>query len=131
MLFLASIILFGANYHSVPPGLVDSIQHYESRGHIFAKSSAGAMGLMQVMPRFRDKRLPRWALWVPAVNVHEGTRILSRWKKRAPDWKHAIMAYNAGNIGLRNGSTRARGYAVLVLRRWKKVDPAGYRRSIR
>jgi len=131
MLFLASIILFGSSYHGVPHGLVESIQYYESRGHIFAESRAGAMGLMQVMPRFRDKRLPRWALWIPAVNVHEGTRILSRWKKRAPDWKHAIMAYNAGNVGLRNESTGARGYAVLVLRRWRKADPAGYRRAMR
>jgi len=130
-LFLAAIILFGPNYHGVPKGLADSIEHHESRGNIFAKSHAGAVGLMQVMPRFRDKRIPRKALWIPFVNIHEGTRILSRWKRRSKSWKQALMAYNAGNIGLRNESSRARHYANSVLRRWKRKDPRGYRLAIR
>lgn len=102
--------------HKVPECLIKSIEFHESRGKPLAVSSAGAIGTMQVMPRFSN--IPRWQLYSIAGSRHEGTRILCRWHRRAKgDLRLALAGYNGGNRGLRGEMSRALGYADRVISR--------------
>ena len=108
------------------PRLIQAIVRVESRGYARAISkSAGAVGLMQVMPRsFR-----RWCkhkdplcsalLLYPPLNMSEGCRILWRWKRRSKgNLRRALQAYNCGNRGLRDECGVR--YANNVLRRVRR-----------
>lgn len=96
------------------PGLVLAVIDVESGFNRWAVSSAGAVGLMQVMP-FWPVRLgmPRWKLTHVAANVRMGCAILRFYLKRAHgNYMRALADYN-GSVGHRH-------YADLVLERWTK-----------
>jgi len=102
----------------LPAGMLDAVTHAESRGTWSAVSRAGCVGVMQVCPRWAE--VPRWALFLPAVNRLEGARLLAYWHRRAHgDWQLALAAYRCGNAGLRGrcGVVYARG----VLARMRKA----------
>lgn len=93
----------------LPPGLVMAVIDVESRFDRWAVSSAGAVGLMQVMPFWpnqlgmTNKELVR----IPQ-NVRMGCTILKFYLEREKgDYTKALARYN-GSIGRRN-------YADLVL----------------
>jgi soluble lytic murein transglycosylase-like protein len=70
-------LAFFAARLGVPPGFALAIAHHESRFNPSARSSKGAIGLMQIMPGTAalyaaDGR----ALWDPDVNMYTGLRIL-------------------------------------------------------
>jgi soluble lytic murein transglycosylase-like protein len=100
----------------LPPGLVMAVIDVESRFDRWAVSSAGAVGLMQVMP-FWPKQLGmtnRELVRIPQ-NVRMGCTILKFYLDRERgDYTRALARYN-GSVGRRN-------YADLVLerlsRRW-------------
>jgi len=82
------------------PNLVATIMQIESCGDPFARSSAGAIGLFQVMPYHFD---PSDNPFDPDTNALRGLTYLSRvfeLAKRDPAW--AFAAYNGGpaQIGL-------------------------------
>ena len=105
--------------HKVPECLIKSIEFHESRGKPLATSPVGAIGTMQVMPRF--SKLPRWMLYSIAGSRHEGTRILCRWYRRAKgDLRYALAGYNGGNKGLRGETPKALGYADRVISRARR-----------
>lgn len=62
------------------PLLIVSVIAIESRFNPFSESVMGAQGLMQVMPRFHQDKLPDGAdelsFFDPVLNVHVGARIL-------------------------------------------------------
>jgi len=64
----------------VDPLLVVSVIAIESRFNPFSESVVGAQGLMQVMPRYHQDKLPQGAdelsFFDPVLNVQVGTRIL-------------------------------------------------------
>ncbi len=64
----------------VDPLLVVAVIAIESRFNPFSESVVGAQGLMQVMPRFHQDKLPEGAdglsFFDPVLNVQIGTRIL-------------------------------------------------------
>jgi len=64
----------------VDPLLVVSVIAIESRFNPFSESVVGAQGLMQVMPRYHQDKLPQGAdelsFFDPVLNVQIGTRIL-------------------------------------------------------
>lgn len=64
----------------VDPLLIVSVIAVESRFNPFSESVMGAQGLMQVMPRFHQDKLPQGAdelsFFDPVINVRIGTRIL-------------------------------------------------------
>ena len=101
----------------LPPGLVMAVIDVESRFDRWAVSSAGAVGLMQVMP-FWPKQLGmtnRELVRIPQ-NVRMGCTILKFYLDRERgDYTRALARYN-GSVGRRN-------YADLVLerlsRRWQ------------
>jgi soluble lytic murein transglycosylase-like protein len=82
----------------VPHSFVKAVIHRESGFHPRAASSAGAIGLMQVMP-FNARRLgvSPSALWTPATNILAGTRLLAVLLRHYQgDVISTLVAYNAG-----------------------------------
>jgi len=68
----------------------------ESAGNPNARSSAGARGLMQVMPE-HYKRLNITNPEDPRQSIRAGTQILQEELERFGDTKLALAAYNAGS----------------------------------
>ena len=102
----------------LPPGLVLAVIDVESEFNRWAVSSAGAVGLMQVMP-FWPVRLgmPRWKLTHIGPNVRMGCAILRFYLRREhDDYMRALADYN--------GSVGRRGYADLVFDRWTRWNGA-------
>ncbi|MDE2490604.1 MAG: lytic transglycosylase domain-containing protein [Elusimicrobia bacterium] len=95
------------------PRLVKSVIAAESEFTARARSRAGALGLMQLMPETADSvGVPRRRLFDPAANIRAGTRYLASlfreaWRRyrlgslpfrRGPRWvvRRVLAAYNAG-----------------------------------
>ncbi len=88
----------------IPPGLITAVMRQESNFHPGAKSHAGAVGLMQLLPSV-GRRLARGEgigsvstrrLYDPDVNIRLGTKFLaSNLKKYKGNIALAISSYNA------------------------------------
>ena len=88
-----------AKRYGVERELVHAVVAAESAYNAHAVSRAGAIGLMQVMPRTAADYgvTDASALFDPKVNVNTGTRHLKRLLgKYKNDYGRTIMAYNAG-----------------------------------
>jgi hypothetical protein len=116
----------------VPAELVRAVIRQESNFDPTAKSKAGAIGLMQLMPFNAELvGVSKAELWQPAKNVLAGTRLLAVLLKHYEgDLISALVAYNAHPMQLgapipRNGETPA--YVARVLRYYtghEKAAPA-------
>jgi soluble lytic murein transglycosylase-like protein len=82
----------------VPPSFVKAVIHRESGFNPRARSTVGAIGLMQVMPANARRLGFRAAdLWRPATNILAGTRLLAVLLRHyRGDVISALVAYNAG-----------------------------------
>jgi soluble lytic murein transglycosylase-like protein len=96
---------------SLPPGLVMAVIDVESRFDRWAVSSAGAVGLMQVMPFWpRELGMTNEQLVRIPHNLRMGCTILKFYLEREKgDYPRALARYN-GSVGRRN-------YSDLVLTR--------------
>lgn len=83
-----------ADRYGIPRGVFYAMISAESGGRTDAKSSAGAIGPAQLMPRTAS------GLGVnpydPIENLDGGARYLSNHFKKYNDWSLALAAYNAG-----------------------------------
>lgn len=101
--------------------LVAAIIHAESRFDPRAVSPAGAVGLMQVLPR--SGRPPAWRLRDPAVNVRVGVRHLMAVYQSFANldsldrWRLTLATYHAGIGNILEARDRARA-AGRDPRRW-------------
>lgn len=95
----------------LPPGLVMAVIDVESRFDRWAVSSAGAVGLMQIMPFWpRQLGMTNQELVRIPQNVRMGCTILKFYLDREKgDYTRALARYN-GSVGRRN-------YSDLVLTR--------------
>jgi soluble lytic murein transglycosylase-like protein len=102
----------------LPPGLVMSVIDVESRFNRWAVSSAGAVGLMQVMPFWPEQLgLRRYELVHVAPNIRMGCAILRFYLGyEHNDVRRALARYN-GSVGRRN-------YPDLVIGRWSHWNGA-------
>ena len=121
------------NTHNIPEHIKKSVIYQESRGKSHAVSHCGARGQMQVMwssvcRGCKTSDPLAQLLHVDAFNHYFGTRILSRWLKRAARiekgrnsaaWARALAAYNAGHAGL-YAKGPGQNYAKSVLFRARK-----------
>ena len=85
-----------AHLYKLDPDLIRAIIRAESAFNPFAVSSAGAQGLMQLMPD-RRRRARRARSFDPRQNIFGGARYL-RWllDKNDGNWDLAVASYNAG-----------------------------------
>jgi soluble lytic murein transglycosylase-like protein len=98
----------------LPPGLVMAVIDIESRFNRWAVSSAGAVGLMQVMPFWpAELGMKRHELTKVEANMRMGCAILRFYMKRERnDVRRALARYN--------GSVGRREYPDLVVGRWTR-----------
>ncbi len=93
-----------AEQYELPPHLVYAVIRAESAFDSGAVSSAGAVGLMQLMPdTFRwlsdemlGEQLADGMIRDPETNIRYGCYYLRRLYDRYGDWGTALAAYNAG-----------------------------------
>jgi soluble lytic murein transglycosylase-like protein len=96
----------------LPPGLILAVIDVESRFDRWAVSSAGAVGLMQVMPFWPSELgMENHQLVQIEANMRMGCAILRHYLKREKnDWHKALARYN--------GSVGRRTYSDKVVTRW-------------
>ena len=89
--------------HGVDPFLVKAVMRQESGFDPFARSSTGAIGLMQVMPSTgRLIGVPESQLWNERANIEAGTWLLAHalayWRQQPVDdpVPFVLAEYNAG-----------------------------------
>ena len=107
----------------LPPGLVMALIAVESRFDRWAVSSAGAVGLMQVMPFWPERLgMRRYELVHVAPNIHMGCAILRFYLGyEHNDVRKALARYN--------GSPGKRDYPDLVISQWTRwagADDLGF-----
>jgi soluble lytic murein transglycosylase-like protein len=102
----------------LPPGLVMAVMEVESRFDRWAVSSAGAVGLMQVMPFWPGQLgIRRYELVHIGPNIHMGCAILRYYLRyERNDVRKALARYN-GSIGQRD-------YPDMVISRWSRWNGA-------
>jgi len=106
------IVSAKAEQHDVSLAWAYGIMRRESAYAHDVKSSAGAMGLMQLMPKTAQSLAPIQQLkdvYQPELNVHLGTKLLGQLKKE----------FN-GNLVLATASYNAGGFRV---KQWLKQQP--------
>src|SRR5690606_28429110 len=86
----------------LPPGLIMAVMDVESRFDRWAVSSAGAVGLMQIMPFWpAELGMERHQLVQVEANIRMGSAILRHYLKREKnDLRKALARYN-GSVGRR------------------------------
>ena len=96
------IIEHASTQHGIDPRLVKAVIQVESGFQSRARSSKGAMGLMQLMPgTARDYRVGRNP-YDPAKNIQAGTKYLrTLLEKFEFELPLALAAYNAGEAAVR------------------------------
>ncbi len=123
----ADVVAVAARIHDVPQALLHALIKAESGYNPRARSAAGAVGLMQLMPDTAremgvEDRLD------PEDNIQGGARYLKRMLKLFDnDITLAVAAYNAGpDAVLRRGAVppfaETRRYVPAVLREYRKLQ---------
>jgi soluble lytic murein transglycosylase-like protein len=102
----------------LPAGLIMGLMSVESGFNRWAVSSAGAVGLMQVMPFWPERLgMRRYELTHIAPNIHMGCAILRFYLKyERNDVTRALARYN--------GSVGRRDYPDLVISQWSRWNGA-------
>lgn len=116
--FDPAIVKYAERYR-LNPRLLKAIIAAESEFHVFARSPAGALGLMQLMPLTAEcVGVPREQLFNPEENIRAGAAYMAYLFKvafsqnklsghfaAAPEWvvRRVIAAYNGGLKFLRGG----------------------------
>jgi len=107
--------------HGLDPLLILAVIAVESRFNPFAASEQGALGLMQVVPRFHKDKMPDEgapAMLEPEANIAAGARILKDSIRRGGSNEAGLQLYN----GSFDDETRA--YANRVLAERRRIEQA-------
>jgi len=117
------MIVEEASYSTVPVSLALAVAKVESDFNARALSSAGARGVMQIMPRTGETEFgvdPR-DLWDARTNVQLGLRFLERlYDQYGGRWELALSHYNGGTIKGNRPHKRTRKYVALV-QKWQGI----------
>jgi soluble lytic murein transglycosylase-like protein len=112
----------------LPAGLILGLVSVESRFDRYAVSSAGAVGLMQVMPFWPERLgMRRYELTHIEPNIHMGCAILRFYLKyENNDVARALARYN-GSVGRRDYPDKV----ISQWTRWNGADDLGATEAIR
>lgn len=99
-----SIISKYSRQYQIEPELIYAVIKSESNFSTNAESTAGAIGLMQIMPdtfnwlqtQKKKQQFDVSELYDPEINVHFGSYLLSMLLKKYENETTALAAYNAG-----------------------------------
>lgn len=102
------IVMKYSSEYAVPAELVFAIIKVESNFESNTVSSAGAIGLMQILPStyeyisemLGEPTLSSSVLYDPQVNIKYGTYYLQYLYSKFGSWEKAIVAYNMGETRL-------------------------------
>lgn len=83
-----------SNRYGLPAGLLSRVAYHESRYDVRARSSAGAEGMMQIIPRWHPDVVPGDA--DPVDDIFYAAKLLRDWRERFGSWELALAAYNGG-----------------------------------
>ena len=118
----SEILLAAARESRVDPYLLAGVMMVESRGHVDARSAAGALGLFQLMPPTAGEQAALLGLSAPSerelcsdgrLNARLGARYLAWLLGRFQgDVERALVAYNAGPGRLKRWTEQAGSYAA-------------------
>jgi soluble lytic murein transglycosylase len=106
-----------ARNYRLDPALVAAVIYQESRFRVDAKSSSGAIGLMQLRPetakgiaiRTGGSRFTTSDLYNAEINVRYGSWYLRHLLNKYDDEKLALAAYNAGQHNVDTWRAEGRG----------------------
>jgi soluble lytic murein transglycosylase-like protein len=102
----------------LPPGLVMAVIKVESGFNRYAVSSAGAVGLMQVMPFWPEQLgMRRYELVRTAQNIRMGCAILRFYLQKENNSVTRALARYHGSVGRRD-------YSNLVINQWTRWNGA-------
>lgn len=107
-LLYEDIVSSAAEEFEIDAAIIYAVIYCESNFNPNAESSAGALGLMQMMPAtfeemqgYLDEVHETEALFEPEVSIRYGTYYLSRLYRTFGDWETVFAAYNAGPTRVR------------------------------
>ena len=111
--------------HRVDPNLIQAVLETESNYQSQAVSTAGAEGLMQIMPE-TQRDLGLHEPFEPAANIEAGVRYFKKQLDRFSDLPLALAAYNAGPQRVLQYQgippyEETRRYVQKVLRRYQEL----------
>ena len=101
----------------IDPLLIVAVMAVESRFNPIAQSEGGAMGLMQVIPRFHADKFDatnRVSVLEPRTNIQVGARILKEYIGRGGTEVAGLQLYN----GALSDASNAYSNRVLVEKQW-------------
>jgi soluble lytic murein transglycosylase len=123
-----SIVRGHAHNYRLDPALLAAVIYQESKFHANARSSSGAIGLMQLLPatakgialhtggsRFRVSDL-----YDPEINVRYGSWYLRHLLEKYGDERTALAAYNAGQDNVDHWRAQGGGIAFAETRHYVK-----------
>jgi soluble lytic murein transglycosylase-like protein len=113
--------------NGLDPLLIVAVMAVESRFNPIAQSETGAVGLMQIVPRFHVDKFDASrgeSPLDPATNIHVGTRVLKEYIRRAGSQVNGLQLYN-GTPDDENAS-----YATKVLEERQRLQQAVARRRL-
>lgn len=117
-----AVVKAAAHHYDLDWRLVDSVIYEESTWNPQALSSAGAMGLGQLMPSTAEY-LGVYDPWDPGQNIWGVALYLNRLHGRFGEWPLALAGYNAGPTRVDRCQcipfTETHVYVHKVIKRWK------------
>lgn len=112
-----------ATQYKLPRKLICAIMKAESNVNPFARSSVDAIGLMQVLPKYHQKRISDRNLWHISVNVDVGCNILADYLKlekgNLDKAFHRYLSKNASKVQLEK-------YTSKIYKYWSKLEMYDY-----
>lgn len=103
-----------AKANGIPPSLFSAMIQKESSWNPNAVSSAGAIGLGQLMPNTYPS-LGVTNPFDPEQNINGAASYLGQLYKKTGNWFDALRSYNAGPTGAANSAIAGRSYANSIL----------------
>lgn len=113
---IATALQNASNQYGVPLPLLTAVAYAESRYNPSVTSSAGAQGLLQIMPA-NDATLGITNPFDPQQSANAGAQYLSQLYAQYGDWTTALIAYNEGpgNLASKGPFSSSQSYAAGIL----------------